>query len=555
MKKKFLLSISCLFATIISFAQQLDIPLSRNITGHYEKQLNKSNSNFHTAVKPFLFSEVEAEIDKLVFEEDVENKGDIILNYEDGFQFGLRKGDIIQYNGEKSRLGLSPLVLMSTGYDFANKDFVFETGVGLTINANMGKKVSAQFSFMEYWGQPNSYIRDYIQQRNVVPGFRKANLNGDTYNSRFFEGYLSYTPVKHFNLQAGYGKHFWGDGYRSMMLSDNAPHAPYLKLTTNFWKIKYVYLFNIMKSNPYSFEDRTFDFDKINTKFGVYHYLSIDIAKWMQFGFFEGVIWEQTDSLGRTRGMEWNYLNPVAFIRPVEFALGSPDNIILGFNMKFKAKDRNQFYTQFVIDDLDIGKIRGGKSIGLRNFYRTKLALQLGHRVYDAFGVQNLNFQTEWNMARPYTYAHKEPGQNYAHLNQELAHPLGANFWELISIVDYNKNNFFFHGKFQFAKMGMDDPDTTAFLNPNLHTGSNIFPSDFEIGDLNTAYNNPFLQGVETNLVSTLLTVGYIINPQINLSVSMDYFFRSRKSDLIQEKTHYLGLTFKTNLFNRYTDF
>lgn len=555
MSKKILICVAYIFIAFSVSSQQLEIPISREITSLYEAPLNKSKSNFHTAIKPFLFSEVESELNKLKDNEVIGSLDSIIPSPTSGFKASIKQGNIIQYNSEKYQVGFSPLILMSSGYDFAQKDFVFETGIGARVQANLGKKISAQFTYMEYWGQPNSYVKDYIKQRNAVPGFRKANFNGNTINSRMFEGYISYTPVKHFNLQAGYGKNFWGEGYRSMMLSDNAPNAPYLKLTTNFWRIKYVYLFNIMKSNPYDFKSRSFDLSKVNTKLGVFHYISVDIAKWMQFGFFEGVVWEQTDSLGRSRGVEWNYFNPVAFIRPVEFALGSPDNVILGFSMKFKAKDRNQFYTQFVIDDLDIGKIKAGKKIGLSNFYRSKLAFQIGHRVYDAFGVKNFNFQTEWNMARPFTYAHKEPGQNYAHLNQELAHPLGANFWELISLIDYTKNNFFFHSKFQFAKMGMDNPDTTAFLNPNLHSGNNIFPSDYEIGDLNSAYNNPFLQGIPTNLVSTLITLGYIINPQLNLSVSMDYLFRSKTSSLINEKTHYLGISFKTNVFNRYTDF
>lgn len=554
MKKNFFLSVFCLWA-VVNSAQQSNVSLSRNITNYYERYLNNSHSNFHTAIKPFLYSEVVAEIEELEYDERIEEEPSVIDKPAQGFKAGIINGDVLQLNKEKFQIGFSPQVLMSAGYDFANKDFVFETGIGGVLHANLGKKVTAQFSYMEYWGQPNAYVQDFMDERNVVPGFRKVKRVGDTYNSRFFEGYLSYTPVKNFNIQAGYGKQFWGDGYRSMMLSDNAPHAPYLKLTTNFWRIKYVYLFNIMRSNPYDFETRSFDFSKFSTKMGVYHYLSVDIAKWMQFGFFEGVMWENTDSLGRKRGVEWNYFNPVAFIRPVEFALGSPDNVILGFNMKFKAKDRNQFYTQFVLDDLDVGKIRGGKKIGLRNFYRTKFAIQIGHKVHDAFGVKNLNFRTEWNMARPYTYAHKEPGQNYAHMNQELAHPLGANFWEIIHITDFTKNNFFLNTKFQFARMGMDDPDTTKLINPFIHTGNNIFPSDFEIGDLNTAYNNPFLQGVPTNLISTHISMGYVINRQLDLSVSMDYLFRSKKSELMSSKTHYLGVTFKTNLFNRYTDF
>ncbi|MBK9515381.1 MAG: hypothetical protein IPO05_17595 [Flavobacteriales bacterium] len=33
------------------------------------------------------------------------------------------------------------------------------------------------------------------------------------------------------NIQFGHGKHFVGHGYRSMLLSDHAPNAPYLKFS------------------------------------------------------------------------------------------------------------------------------------------------------------------------------------------------------------------------------------------------------------------------------------------------------------------------------------
>ena len=38
---------------------------------------------------------------------------------------------------------------------------------------------------------------------------------------------------------------------------------------------------------------------------------------------------------------------------------------------------------------------------------------------------------------RPYTYSHNDTVANYSHYNQPLAHPLGANFLELIGILRY----------------------------------------------------------------------------------------------------------------------
>ena len=60
-------------------------------------------------------------------------------------------------------------------------------------------------------------------------------------------GHVSYQTSKHFNFQFGHGKHFIGDGYRSMLLSDNSFNYPYLKITTDVWKVSYVNLYSSIK--------------------------------------------------------------------------------------------------------------------------------------------------------------------------------------------------------------------------------------------------------------------------------------------------------------------
>ncbi len=540
------------FLVLVShaFAQQNNVPLNHSVINTYDRLLNYSESGFHTSVKPYNYSEVKEYT-------TIETIYNIEALDSNGLTFAPFERDLIDFSNQKIHLGVSPLIESSTGYDFSNKDFNYEFGLGIRLMANFGPKVNLSFAYKHYWGNPVSHIYNYINHREVVPGYRKAEFNDgeEIITSKMITASFTYTPIKHFSLEVGHGKHFWGDGYRSFFLSYNAPNYPYVKLTGNFWRIKYTYLFNVMKYTPYDFNSRSFNTDISNTKYGVFHYVSIDVAKWLQLGFFEGVIWERSDSTG-TRGIEIGYLNPVILLRPIEFGLGSPDNVILGLNMKFKAKDRNQFYTQFTLDDLDIDKIRSGRSSDRYNFYRTKFAVQLGHRVLDAFGVKNLSFQTEYNLVRPYTFAHKTPEQNYAHLNQSLTHPLGANFWELLSIIKYRYDRFFFDYKFQLVRRGADDP--TSFTT--RHEGGDIFVSDFEIAGgiksaLDFAYGNPFLQGVKTKLLSSNLRIGYLINPTLNMTAEINYNFRKQSSSLVDEKMHYIGFTVKTGIFDRYTDF
>ena len=72
-------------------------------------------------------------------------------------------------------------------------------------------------------------------------------------------------------------------------------------------------------------------------KWNVMHYLDWSVTDWLNIGFFETIIWQDEDSLGH-RGLEFNYLNPVIFLRPVEYTVGSPDNVLMGLNGKLTLK-------------------------------------------------------------------------------------------------------------------------------------------------------------------------------------------------------------------------
>ena len=56
-------------------------------------------------------------------------------------------------------------------------------------------------------------------------------------------GYVIYRPNNMFTLQFGHGKHFIGNGYRSLLLSDNSFNYPFLRIQTTFGKIQYTNLY------------------------------------------------------------------------------------------------------------------------------------------------------------------------------------------------------------------------------------------------------------------------------------------------------------------------
>jgi hypothetical protein len=196
-----------------------------------------------------------------------------------------------------------------------------------------------------------------------------------------------------------------------------------------------------------------------------------------------------------------------------------------------------------MLDDMDVAAARKGKG-----FYRTKVAVQFGYKGFDIFKVKHLDFQSEFNIVRPFVYAHKAPEQSYTNFNQSLTHPLGANFLESITFLNFWHKHWTASLKFQYVLQGLD--------NTYEHNGSNIFVSDFLIGpDLNKAYGNYFLQGVKTTLISAEVRGGYLINPKINLSLEAFVNYRYQKNAFFKETNTFFGLSLRTNMFNRYTDF
>ena len=59
------------------------------------------------------------------------------------------------------------------------------------------------------------------------------------------------------------------------------------------------------------------------------------------------------------------------------------------------------------------------------------------NRKIDAFGIDHLDLQAEMNIIRPFTYTHRDSVRSYAHANQPLAHPLGANLREVVLKLRY----------------------------------------------------------------------------------------------------------------------
>ncbi|MEM7104418.1 MAG: capsule assembly Wzi family protein [Bacteroidota bacterium] len=311
----------------------------------------------------------------------------------------------------------------------------------------------------------------HVTERNIatssVPGagFYKR------YESRVFDitngydyllatGYVNARISKHIHVQLGHGQNFIGNGHRSLFLSDYSTNYFYLKLNTKVWKFNYQNIFAELTSQ--------FDRDTLGDvtrpkKYIAAHHLSINILPNLNIGLFESVVFDRGNTF------ELQYLNPVILYRTVEQAVGSPDNANIGLDFKYNFLKRFSLYGQIMIDEFVFNEL----VVERRGWWANKIAYQLGLKYIDVIGIDHLDLQLEYNSVRPFTYTHRDESANYTHYNQPLAHPLGANFKEIIAILRYQPIfPLKLQGRLVYANFGTDIEDS--------NWGSNIFLNHLE---------------------------------------------------------------------------
>lgn len=456
-----------------------------------------TESNFHSSVKPLYYSDYIE-----IFEKDsVFNpfKAGLCAEHSDSF-------------GKNYFLQVLPVLSMISGIQ-PNFSFPYSLGGGVLLNAGINDKLGFSALVFHNYLKPLDYL--IVSHENMTLLHSKGFLNGKVnYYNANYRFSLTYRPYDFLLFEYGFGNNFYGDGYRSLLLSDNSYNYPYFKLETKFSGIKYSVIWAQLKHVGNA---EVQNWSSLKSKYAVFHYLDWKISSKLSIGLFESVIMHQD------MGLNVNYFNPIIFFRPVEFYLGSHDNALMGLNLKLSVNSTNIFYSQLVIDDIivnilmnDIRKRINSNFEGLYGVFSNKWGFQAGFKSFNLFTLKNLNAFTEFNITRPYLYSHRYPEQNYSHFGEALAHPLGANFREMIFGVEYHIKRFYFSYKSMRAKSGTDLAGT--------HYGQNIFLPTMDGNQgypyVIQTYFNTILQGIELLQKTRCLQIEYNLDKVSFLSVN-----------------------------------
>lgn len=425
------------------------------------------------------------------------------------------QSDFFHYHGDDVKIRINPLLHYQLGKDSETGSLLYINSRGMMIEGTIDNKVSFQTTLTENQLRLPSYVRDYQQEFGVIPGAGFWKLLGDdAYDYLFASGHVSVQATKHINIQLGNDRFFVGNGYRSLFLSDFANNYPYLKIKTKVWKFQYTNLYAQLTADVNSFSGGTFGIGEFPKKFMTMHHLSFDVSKKVNIGLFESIIFSRQDSIGNNQ-FEFAYLNPVIFYRAAEQHTGSPDNALLGAEFNWKMFKGVAMYGQFVIDEFIFSDVFGD-----RGKWSNKYAYQLGFKYFNALGIDRLDLQVEHNFGRPFVYTHTTQTTSYSHYEQALAHPLGANFKEIVGIVRYRPHpKLYFYGKILATEYGEESEDSNIGKNILLPNASRDSDDGNFVG-----------QGINTKLLFGELRASYMLRH--NLFVDLSQIIRMEDSEV-----------------------
>lgn len=452
-----------------------------------------------------------------------------------------KKSDLLYSDLHEFDVHVNPVLYTSVGKDSQSGDNLFINSRGVEVRGMIDRKVGFYTFLTDNQARLPVYVRSGIASNPIVPheGFWKTfKDNGvDFFQAR---AYIDFNLSKHIYMQFGNDKTFIGNGYRSLIFSDYAPPTLFLRANVKVWKLNYMFQLNRVAADaPGSIGGSGGGKRRYPEKFMAFHHASVNIGKKFNVGVFESVVFSPKDTLNDNT-FDLGYLNPVIFYRAIEQQFGSSDNVILGMDFKWLVAKKVSAYGQVVFDEFLLDRLKEGLG-----WWANKFALQGGVKYIDALGVNNLDVQLEANIVRPYTYSHNTQFGSYTNYRQPFAHPLGANFKEMIGIVRYQpvpKLNL--TAKVIYAEVGRDT------LNSNW--GSNLLVSN---STRVREFGNFIGQGVSTKILYADFTASYMVRHNLFIDLKVVRRDQDVPSLLARSNATITSLALRWNIAQRLYDF
>jgi len=436
---------------------------------------------------------------------------------------------LLEFKGENYYLTISPAFDFSYGTDLLDtaQRRLFQNTRGFHIEGDLFKNFSFSTSLYEnqsrnplyqsmyFSGSGEMYVNQldssYFTQNAVIPGSgRTKPFKGDAFDYGYAIGNVVYKPFEVLTLSAGNTAHFVGDGYRSMLLSDNSYSAPFYQVNYRFlpkWEFVYLRtrLMNLLRKPASTSVEAYYE-----AKGYAINYLSFQATNKLNISIFEGTVYSRGDSI-TSKKVHPLYYNPIPLLS--SFLLNDQEiNSIIGLNIGFTVVPSTRIYGQVAYNNFSKG-----------------LGAQLGTRFSEPFKINNLFVQLEVNFADNNLYSSQTSRLNYGHYNLPLAHTKGQGFAEGVLRINY-----------EWKRMYIDAKSVNYVLNNY---------NDYSLLPINVGAS--IYHG---NVFHNSLELGYRFNRKMNFSVFVNGLLRTQ-TGAGNTSTCMISAGIKTSLLNHYFDF
>jgi hypothetical protein len=273
-----------------------------------------------------------------------------------------------------------------------------------TINKNFGYSLQillAQISGDKGYINKDQIVKtDWLQRRGDKQIYFDHSGGDIAYRSPYIDFRFAQQPVS------------WGVGESGqLILSDNVEQFPYVSFSKR-WKWG--------------------SFTSIHGKLladsiGINHEGQRIIPdKWIAANRLEISPWSRlaialTDMIiYGNRPLEWAYLFPVNFYRPVEHTLRDRDNALLAVDLELRVLSGVKIYGTILLDELKQSEL-------FSDWYGNKHGFQLGTHLEDPFGLANTGLCFEYLAIMPWVYTHKYDVNSYVNDGRSLGYWAGPN--------------------------------------------------------------------------------------------------------------------------------
>ncbi|MFO7791045.1 MAG: hypothetical protein R6V32_10795, partial [Bacteroidales bacterium] len=328
---------------------------------------------------------------------------------------------------------------------------------------------------------------DYAEKYGVLPGYARMkpyNDNDWDYASAF--GSVQFNATDYLKFRLGHDNLFLGEGHRSLFLSDAAFQQLFFQTSIELGKFRFTNLtmqwLNPNFNNLMQWETEQSLEGNYRRKTNSINMLEYQVSESFRLGLIEAVVFQSYKQDG---GFNPHKLNPLLFVRSAMMGQDGKENILLGLDALYSLKNADVYF-QLMLDDIQ------STNLSYKNPYN-RFGWQIGTRLYDIFGVDNLHVRAEHNYIRALSYARSDPEMSWTHYNQNIAHPAGSNLMEFVGIIQYRWRKIPVSLQVNYMQHG------------DSHNES-VMPADFN-------YVGNFIAGDKKQFMFAAAEVGYVINP------------------------------------------